>query len=289
VKQEPTSTSQMPEDYPMKHELSFNTTLPPVATLEFDLPLRDSISIVPPVSMPFNSFQDGEDYTSNSSYSLAIDQPFVPCPTPYPSANFNTGIPTAPSGGGGGGGRARHSSLATLLPPIDAQPQGNVFAPSLAPAPGVSTPKKRGRKPKTTVIQQAVVSFDALAAVQAVSASSPLGEALSPETDRPPSPAPISPDSMSSGTSRMVKTARGYKLESEGPAVDEHRWRKYGQKAVKYSPYPRHYYRCSVEGCNAKKIIELFLGQNGKEWTRTQYNGTHVHNSSGQPTNEFSQ
>nr|QCV57345.1 WRKY transcription factor [Fagopyrum tataricum] len=39
--------------------------------------------------------------------------------------------------------------------------------------------------------------------------------------------------------------------------MDKWNWRKYGQKAIKDSPYPRSYYRCSSSGgCHAKKHVE---------------------------------
>ncbi|KAF8401325.1 hypothetical protein HHK36_012259 [Tetracentron sinense] len=45
--------------------------------------------------------------------------------------------------------------------------------------------------------------------------------------------------------------------KSEGPPSDFWSWRKYGQKPIKGSPYPRGYYRCSTsKGCSAKKQVE---------------------------------
>ncbi|GLU16752.1 hypothetical protein SLE2022_331680 [Rubroshorea leprosula] len=47
------------------------------------------------------------------------------------------------------------------------------------------------------------------------------------------------------------------KLKNEGLASDLWSWRKYGQKPIKGSPYPRGYYRCSTsKGCSAKKQVE---------------------------------
>jgi len=65
---------------------------------------------------------------------------------------------------------------------------------------------------------------------------------------------------------------------SEAPFADEHKWRKYGQKQVKRSPYPRNYYKCTVSGCPAKKHLEKFWDASAnRERCRTIYLGEHVH------------
>ncbi|XP_057969045.1 WRKY transcription factor 22-like [Malania oleifera] len=46
-------------------------------------------------------------------------------------------------------------------------------------------------------------------------------------------------------------------VTSEGLSSDPWAWRKYGQKPIKGSPYPRSYYRCSsLKGCLARKQVE---------------------------------
>lgn len=45
--------------------------------------------------------------------------------------------------------------------------------------------------------------------------------------------------------------------KNDGPPSDKWAWRKYGQKPIKGSPYPRGYYRCSSsKGCCARKQVE---------------------------------
>ncbi|VFQ88490.1 unnamed protein product [Cuscuta campestris] len=56
-----------------------------------------------------------------------------------------------------------------------------------------------------------------------------------------------------------INDAEGSKIKNEisFPPSDSWAWRKYGQKPIKGSPYPRGYYRCSSsKGCPAKKQVE---------------------------------
>ncbi|PIN23437.1 hypothetical protein CDL12_03844 [Handroanthus impetiginosus] len=56
---------------------------------------------------------------------------------------------------------------------------------------------------------------------------------------------------------------------------DGYRWRKYGQKAVKNSPYPRSYYRCTTQKCAVKKRVERSFQD--PSTVITTYEGQHNH------------
>ncbi|XP_009600318.1 probable WRKY transcription factor 11 [Nicotiana tomentosiformis] len=58
--------------------------------------------------------------------------------------------------------------------------------------------------------------------------------------------------------------------------ADDYSWRKYGQKPIKGSPYPRGYYRCSsVRGCPARKHVER--ATDDPKMVIVTYDGEHRH------------
>ncbi|CAI9777446.1 unnamed protein product [Fraxinus pennsylvanica] len=67
---------------------------------------------------------------------------------------------------------------------------------------------------------------------------------------------------------------------------DNYSWRKYGQKPIKGSPYPRSYYKCSsVNGCPARKHVERALDE--PTMLIVTYEGDHKHSLSNAQTNNF--
>ncbi|ESW10742.1 hypothetical protein PHAVU_009G233900 [Phaseolus vulgaris] len=78
--------------------------------------------------------------------------------------------------------------------------------------------------------------------------------------------------------SRVKKTIRVPAISSKIADIppDEYSWRKYGQKPIKGSPFPRGYYKCStVKGCPARKHVER--AQDDPKMLIVTYEGEHHH------------
>nr|GEU97504.1 DNA-binding WRKY [Tanacetum cinerariifolium] len=121
--------------------------------------------------------------------------------------------------------------------------------------------------------------------------------------DRPESSSTASGDFVSGG---VIPPERPSKVKKKGPKrirqprfafitkseidhlEDGYRWRKYGQKAVKNSPFPRSYYRCTNSKCTVKKRVER--SSEDPTTVITTYEGQHCHHTVGFPrglTNHF--
>ncbi|KAL6223056.1 hypothetical protein ACLB2K_006446 [Fragaria x ananassa] len=69
-----------------------------------------------------------------------------------------------------------------------------------------------------------------------------------------------------------------FRTKSELEIMDDgFKWRKYGKKSVKNSPYPRNYYKCSSVGCDVKKRVER--EKEDSSYVITTYEGMHNHDS----------
>ncbi|KAG1331934.1 WRKY transcription factor WRKY51 [Cocos nucifera] len=79
--------------------------------------------------------------------------------------------------------------------------------------------------------------------------------------------------------SRVKKTIRVPAISSKMADIppDDYSWRKYGQKPIKGSPYPRGYYKCSsLRGCPARKHVER--APDDPSMLIVTYEGEHRHN-----------
>ncbi|CAN8266654.1 unnamed protein product [Cochlearia groenlandica] len=72
----------------------------------------------------------------------------------------------------------------------------------------------------------------------------------------------------------VFEQPRSQPQNADKPADDGYNWRKYGQKQVKGSDFPRSYYKCTHPACPVKKKVERsFDGQ----VTEIIYKGQHSH------------
>lgn len=102
-------------------------------------------------------------------------------------------------------------------------------------------------------------------------ATSNLHQSITPyaETCQTTEPCKIVQQNLEEDQKALTSTANG-----DRPSYDGYNWRKYGQKQVKGSEFPRSYYKCTYPNCPVKKKVERsFDGQIAE----IVYKGEHSH------------
>ncbi|KAF5479026.1 hypothetical protein F2P56_005537 [Juglans regia] len=74
--------------------------------------------------------------------------------------------------------------------------------------------------------------------------------------------------------SQLDPKGNGVSAGTERSSEDGYNWRKYGQKLVKGSEFPRSYYKCTHPNCEVKKLFER---SHDGQITEIIYKGTHDH------------
>jgi hypothetical protein len=86
---------------------------------------------------------------------------------------------------------------------------------------------------------------------------------------------PLNLENLDSHTANIIQQQQPILSPTDG-----YKWRKYGQKQVKGSDYPRNYYKCTFPGCSVKKYVEK-CEEDGKTLERVHYRGgEHTHDPS---------
>lgn len=76
---------------------------------------------------------------------------------------------------------------------------------------------------------------------------------------------------------KLVNCCLNPNINSSNGSDDGYTWRKYGQKTVKGSEFPRSYYKCTHQNCLVKKKVERSLDGH---ITEIIYKGEHNHHKS---------
>ncbi|KAK9698316.1 hypothetical protein RND81_08G095700 [Saponaria officinalis] len=225
------------------------------------------------VSNIFNEhFADNGDFRSFSDLLLG---------TPSPST---TGLTLVPENWGGddlakdGGSGFKQKRPGNLVLPVQVSPVFNI-SPGFSPSLFLSSPTFLSPTLSPLGYPQQHHTLAQLTAQAHVALSQ---AQMNIQTDyhaptsssAPPHNIPTYQNAVLSATGATEKRTPNMAINVDKPADDGYNWRKYGQKQVKGSEYPRSYYRCTTANCPVKKKVERSFDGH---ITEIIYKGQHTH------------
>ncbi|XP_075495922.1 WRKY transcription factor 22-like isoform X2 [Primulina tabacum] len=144
-------------------------------------------------------------------------------------------------------------------------PPAAVSSSSLVPTPAAYITQEILQMPPPQMNMQTQVKSQFK--INPVCASSSSNSLNIPSTNSPP---------IQNRRKKNQQAKRVREIAQEELSSDSWAWRKYGQKPIKGSPYPRNYYRCSTsKGCAARKQVEQ--SPNDSNIFIVSYTGEHTH------------
>ncbi|XWS69665.1 hypothetical protein CRYUN_Cryun04dG0198600 [Craigia yunnanensis] len=253
-----------------------------------------------PMTLVSNFFSDTDEFKSFSQLLAgAMASPAAAAAAQRPKFPPSTtteeqGDVRGAEGGADTGSRFRQNKPAGLVitqpPPMFTVAQG-LSPASLLESPGFSVFSPCAQGPFGMTHQQALAQVTALAAqahshmqIQAEYSSAPAASLAqvsyftASTTTNQQIPTSLQDSSVTmkkpSDVSQSDQRSQPASFIVDKPAADGYNWRKYGQKQVKGSEFPRSYYKCTHPGCPVKKKVERSLDG---QVTEIIYKGQHNH------------
>ncbi|XP_068656247.1 probable WRKY transcription factor 4 [Aristolochia californica] len=260
-------------------------SLPPRSAVE-SIFTRDADASPGPMTLVSSFFSENDPESECRSFSQLLAGA-MSSPVPSSGADVSENSAGERDAGGGGGLRFKQNRPFNLV--IAQSPMFTVSSglspASLLDSPGFFSP---GQGHFGMSHQQALAQVTAQA-VQSQSHNQ-VGYASSLPTGTITSALPVqsiplqqiqpvgsNPKTLTTGSLQMAQSDQ--RSQPTGPAVDKptddgYNWRKYGQKQVKGSEYPRSYYKCTHPNCPVKKKVERSVDGHV---TQIIYKGQHNH------------